>query len=208
MNRLVDRFFERSLGQRVALAVFSVLLIAGLGYQYFLSSVLEEEATLEEKKNTLRAQIAQESRIATNLSKYQQEVQELEIRLQGALQELPDEKDIPDLLKSIADLARDSGLEVLLFRPEAEERKNFFAEFPVSMSVEGTFHQIATFFDEVGRMPRIVNVRGIEISAPRTSERGMLVKGDFSAVTFRFLSEAEREAASKATADKKQNIRR
>ena len=127
----------------------------------------------------------------------------LEERLRIAVQELPDEKDIPDLLKSIADRAKDSGLEVLLFRPEAEQRKEFFAEFPVTMSVEGSFHQVATFFDEVSRMPRIVNVRGIEISNPRQGDRGMIVKADFSAVTFRSLSEAERaEAAQQAGASK------
>ena len=200
---LLESFFERSLTQRVVGAVLSVAVCAGLGYQYLLAPTITDRDLLEEKKGTISSQLASEARIAQNLPQYQQEVKELEGRLQRALQELPDEKDIPELLKSIADLARDSGLEVLLFKPEAEERKDFFAEFPVSMSVEGTFHQVATFFDEVGRMPRIVNVRGIEISNPRLAERGMVVKADFSAVTFRFLTEVEREAANKEQAEKK-----
>lgn len=203
MSAFAESFFERPLWQKIGVACISIVVVAGLGYQYALSSLLSTREELAEKKDSLSTQIAAEAKIAQNLPQYQQEVTVLESKLQVALQELPDEKDIPDLLKSIADLARDSGLEVLLFRPEAEERKDFFAEFPVSMSVEGSFHQVATFFDEVGRMPRIVNVRAIEVSNPRLTERGMVIKSDFSAVTFRFLSEAERGAIDKEQVEKK-----
>ena len=192
MHPMVESFLERPMAQKVGVAAFSVLLVGGLAYQYLLGPALTELSELEERKNTLQSQIVSERRVAQNLPRFQEEVKELQIKLKIALQELPDEKDIPNLLKSVADLAKDSGLEVSLFRPEPESKREFFAEVPVTMQVEGTYHQIATFFDEVGRMPRIVNVRNIALTQPKMTEKGLIVKSDCSAVTFRYLPESER----------------
>ncbi len=192
MHPAIESFLERPTSHKVAAWVVSLLLISGLFWQYIYGPVAMAYSESAEKLENLNTQIINERRLARNLPKFQQEVRDLEVKLKIALQELPDEKDIPDLLKSVADLAKTSGLEVTLFKPEPEVRREFFAEVPVSMSVEGAFHQIAGFFDEVGRMPRIVNIKNIEMREPKKTERGLMVKGDCVATTFRYLSEAER----------------
>jgi type IV pilus assembly protein PilO len=75
------------------------------------------------------------------------------------------------------------------------------------MSVEGTYHQVATFFDEVGRMDRIVNIRGIEMAESRMMEKGAMLKANCSAVTYRFLDEAERVKLEAAQDTKKKRRR-
>ena len=205
MHPLVEKFLERPMSHKIGVAAVTILIAGAMAWQYVLAPGYQQIDELTQKRASLTLDITKSQKIAHNLPQYQQEVKDLESRLKVALQELPDEKDIPDLLKSIADLAKESGLEVELFKPEQEEKRDFFAEVPVSMTVDGSFHQIATFFDEVGHMPRVVNIRGINISNPHVTDKGLIVKADCKAVTFRYLPEAERVQQQQESSDKKRH---
>ncbi len=192
MNQAIDNFLERPLWQKAVFWLGSLLFVAYCSYQFLLKDQWDTETALQEKVDSLNNSIVQEQRIARELNRFRREVKELEIKLKFALQELPDKREIPDLLTSISGLARDSGLTVNLFRPMPESFKDFYAEVPVSISVEGTYHQIAAFFDEVGHLPRIVNITQIAIKEPRVGESQVNVKSECVATTFRYLDESER----------------
>lgn len=208
MSKAWERFEELSKWQQLAAGALALLLFMLLVYQAFLGGIRERVAELEERKASVSAQLIKERRIAKDLPRYMVEVAALEVQLERALKELPDERDIPDLLKAIADRAKNTGLDVALFRPDAEQAQEFFVEIPVTMSVEGSFHQVASFLDEIARMERIVNVRGIQMSNPRLSDRGASLTSDYSVVTFRYLTEAERAERAAAAAAAKDNKRR
>jgi type IV pilus assembly protein PilO len=124
--------------------------------------------------------------------------------LKEAVAQLPAQKEIPDLLRNISTKARESGLEVMLFRPRGENYEEFYAEIPVDIAVRGDFHSIVTFFDEVGRMDRVVNISNIELKTAKTKERQETIEVFTQATTFRFLDPAERAriAAEKAAKEK------
>jgi type IV pilus assembly protein PilO len=129
-------------------------------------------------------------------------VRELGAELKQAEAQLPDSKEIPDLLSNISSAGRDSGLEMISFRQKAEQLKDFYAEVPVEVAVRGNYHQVATFFDRVGKLDRIVNVGDIAMQGPKREGDLMIVDTACSAVTFRFLDEAEREQIAKEKAAK------
>ncbi len=205
MHPIIENFLDRPTLHKAGIVAAVILVCGGGFYQFTLSSYLEEQSKLLENRATLEQQLATEKRIARNLPRYEQEVKELEVRLRLALQELPDRKQIDQLLAGVSDLARKAGLEVALFKPESVIPRDFYEEVPVSMNVEGTYHQVATFFDEVGRMDRIVNIRGIEMSETKTGDK---LKANCSAVTYRFLDEQERAKANSKKDETKKKRRR
>lgn len=195
MNEQLETVF--GLPKPVKAAILAgVLLLVGGGYYFLFHAELSEEvATLDTAINGpkgLRAQIAQKEGIARNLDKYREEVKKLDGELQLALAELPDKKEIPQLLSKISDKARDAGLAIRLFRPQSETKKDFYSEVPVEIGVSGTFHQVATFFDEVGRLERIVNLDRIQMVDPTLEESKMVLNTSVVATSFRFLEESER----------------
>lgn len=198
MNELVQRFMDRPLWQRVCIWAGSLLFVILIFWQYFYSPRLEEHIKLTEKVENLDSRIVDERRRARNLKKLREKVRELDVKLKFALQELPDKKEIPDLLSSISTLAKDAGLDVTVFKPQGENTKEFYAEVPVNISVEGTYHQVATFFDEVGQLSRIVNINDVALREPRLMESRMVVKTDCVATTFRYLDEAERQKSEES----------
>lgn len=133
------------------------------------------------------------------------EILQVEGRFNEVKAQLPEQKEIPELLRQVSNLGRDSGLEVTLFRQKPEILHDLYAEVPVEMAVRGGYHQIALFFDKVRHLDRIVNVSDISMKNPQPIDGQMYVEASFFATTYRFLSEEEREriAKEKGEAEKK-----
>jgi type IV pilus assembly protein PilO len=180
-------------------------LFAGL-YFTFLYQVRAEAITrLAEQVQLARTERTAKQLKAANLPKLRQDLQEWSAKLKLAVAQLPDSKEIPDLLSNVSTKAREAGLEILLFRPRAENFRDFYAEIPVDVVVKGGFHNAVAFFDEVGKLNRLVNIDNIDLKNPKISGDHVSLDITTLATTYRFLDEAERKklAEEKAKAAKK-----
>jgi type IV pilus assembly protein PilO len=198
MNELFDRIMDMPVRQRVLLLVGSVFLLFFL-YGYLL--YLPRTAEIAEKEENLVALEQDRDRklaLVSNLPQLRQEVADLNAALKEAVAQLPDTKEIPDLLSGISAVARESGLEIQQFRQKAENFQDFYAEVPVEILVKGTYWQVEQFFKKVADLTRIVNVSDIGIKAPTLIENDPVkLQTSCAATTFRFLDEEERERIRK-----------
>ncbi len=198
MNALIERLLELPPRQRI-LAIVGAVAAVVLLYAYFL--YWPREAQIEEKTKqveNLRRDRDRKAALVGNIEAARKEVQKLDGDLRAAVAQLPDTKEIPELLSAVSSLGIESGLEIVQFKQREEEYADFYARVPVDIVVRGTFHQVVSFFDKVGRMPRIVNVSEVSIKAPERIEGNeVLLDTSCAAVTFRFLDDAERERLAK-----------
>ena len=198
MNELFDRIMDMPVRQRVLLLVGSVFLLFFL-YGYML--YLPRNAEITEKEENLVALEQDRDRkqaLVSNLPQLRQEVADLNAALKEAVAQLPDTKEIPDLLSGISAVARESGLEIQQFRQKAETYQDFYAEVPVEILVKGTYWQVEQFFKKVADLTRIVNVGDIGIKAPTLIENDPVkLQTSCAATTFRFLDEEERDRIKK-----------
>jgi type IV pilus assembly protein PilO len=202
MNDLLERFFDLDSRQRWLVSLALVAVVFGSYWYFVYSGRRAEVASVQAKIADLRHQRDDKQKLVANMSQLQQTVRELGAQLKQAEAQLPDSKEIPDLLSNISSAGRDSGLEVVSFRQRSEQLKDFYAEVPVDVTVRGNYHQVATFFDRVGQLDRIVNVGDIAMQGPKRQGDEMIVDTALSAVTFRFLDETERAEIAKEKAAK------
>lgn len=202
MNDLFERFFDLDARQRVMVGVGLIVFVFGAYWYFVLSGRWAETAKITAKVVELRDQRANKQKLVANMDQLQETVRDLGAQLKQAEAQLPDSKEIPDLLSNISSAGRDSGLEMISFRQKQEQLKDFYAEVPVEVAVRGNYHQVASFFDRVSKLDRIVNVADIAIQGPKREGDVMIVDTACSAVTFRFLDEAEREQIAKEKAAK------
>jgi type IV pilus assembly protein PilO len=196
IGQQLDKLGKVPRAYRLGLLPLVAILVGGL-YGYFLympkASQLEglrsEQLQLQRRLSEVRA-------VAENVGKFEEEIAALERKLKIALRQLPDSKELPVLLTDVNTLGKTSGLEIKAFRPSPEIRRDFYAEVPIEIEFVGRFHDIATFFDQVSRLPRIVNVNKLAIKIDDESALETVLKVTVEAVTFRFLEEAEAAAAA------------
>lgn len=204
MNQLLDNILERPKAQKLAILVVSIILIGALYYSFLFVPRSDQMAKLADSVEIARNEKTVKWQKAANLPRLQKDLLQLEAQLKKAVAQLPDKKEIADLLSSISAKALQSGLDVLLFRPRAETYQEFYAEIPVDITVKGNFHNTVTFFDEVGRLHRLINIDNIGFKNPTVSGDSVVLETTSIATAFRFLDEAERKkiAEEKAKAAK------
>lgn len=184
--------------RKKALVWIVVCLLVGVAY-YFLGFQprLETLRGLESQYDRLGKELRENQAIADNLPRVKEEVQRLDERLALALEKLPNKEEIPTLLQTISDLGKEAGLEFLLFKPGAPTPKDFYAEVPLELQMVGHYHDLATFFDKVGRLPRIVTIEDADFGSPKPGPGGMRLTVSCRAVTFKFLEPGEQAQAKK-----------
>jgi len=194
-----------SLPKKLGLLAGIVALISVAYYTIFLSSSYVEIEDYRAEVDRLELEVAKKKGIAANLKKYRREVKELDEELLKALKELPDKKDIDSLLAKISDKARNSGLEVELFQPSPEKYEDFYSIIPVELKVNGLFHQVAVFFNEIGDLDRIVNLKEFSINKTQGGKgnKKAVLNTTLTAVSFRFLDDNERKARENKSKKKK-----
>jgi type IV pilus assembly protein PilO len=196
-----NRFFDLSIRQR--LLIYGVVAVS-LVFLYALFVYLPRSTEITEKKQRLRDLESQYAQLRASLQdreKLEAEIAEVESQFNKAKAQLPEQKEIPELLRQVSNLGRESGLEVTLFRQQTERLLDLYAEVPVEVAVRGGYHQIAIFFEKVRLLDRIVNVNDISMKNPQMKDGQIQVEASFAATTYRFLSEAEREQVAKQKAE-------
>lgn len=207
MNQLIDNLLDRPKAQRLGILAATIILVAALYYSFLYSPRSDEVAKLADSVEIARNEKTVKQQKAANLPRLQRDLQQLDLELKKALAQLPNDKQMALLLTSISAKAQQAGLDVLLFRPRAETFQEFYAEVPVDITVKGKFYNTVSFFDEVGRLNRLINIDNIGFKNPTVSGDGVILETTSVATAFRFLSDAERkkvaEEKAKATKGKK-----
>lgn len=188
MNPQIEKFVKLPLYKRL-LVVFVVLAAISASFYFFaFLPKLNAYNALSKKSEDLQAEIVQKKSIADNLGRFRAEYEKMQQRLQESLKELPNDKEIPELLTSIASIAKQNRLDVKKFQPGGEASKGFYAEVPVTLSLSGRYHDIGKFFYDVSEMPRIVNVGNIKMKPSGDKGGDQTVVVDCQATTYRFLT--------------------
>jgi type IV pilus assembly protein PilO len=193
LNELLDNILERSTVQKIGILAVAIVLITALFYSFVYSPRAHELTTLADSVEIARNEKHLKTQKSANLARLRADLQQLDVELKRAVAQLPDKKEIAELLSGISAKAQEAGLDVLLFRPRPEAFQEFYAEVPVDITVRGSFHNTLSFFEEVGRLNRLVNIDNIGFKSPTTPSDHVLLETTGVATAFRFLDDAERK---------------
>ena len=189
--------------QKMLIAVAACILPCVAFFFLAYSPKTSEIKTLETQKAGIEEEIRKVEKIAADLEKHKAEMAEVQRQFAEASLLLPDEKEIPSLLSTISGQATASGLDVLSFKPLAEKPQQFYAEIPVDIGVQGSYHNVGIFLDKISKLPRVVSVNNIKMDSPKQMGGEMILNSTFQLVTYRFLDPAEIAANAKDTKGKK-----
>jgi len=173
-------------GQLGVSAVIAALICGGF-YYFWYSEALDKQRQKETRLADLQKQIRALEATANRLPEFQREVQALEARLETLKRILPPEKEMPDLMRRIQYLAAQSSLQIRKFNPAPVVTKDFYQEVPVTIDVEGTYHNMGAFLDRVSRMSRLVNMSDLKIKAQTAQTLNNTVAVTSTATTYVYL---------------------
>jgi type IV pilus assembly protein PilO len=186
---IFEKLEQLSKIQRIAIwAGVMVLLIGGFVYFSYVpkfTKIDRLKASLEKVEKEL--EIAKKN--ARQLNEYRKKMQDAEEQFKIVMRALPEKEEIPTLLSGISKAGKESGLNFVLFQPKPEVEKEFYAEIPVAIKVTGDYHGVATFFERVAELNRIVNIRDIDMTPDKESTN---LTTTCTAVTYKFIEASDK----------------
>ena len=178
--------------------IVGALIIAGITY-YMTIPRFDKHKVLQTKEIELRNKFDSEQAKAANRAAYVEQLEEMEKTFNVMLRQLPNKTDIESLLVDLSQTSVASGLDVEYFKPDTEVPREFYAEYPIKISVTGQYHQFGQFISGLAALPRIVTLSQIDIASLRAGNNNnqsgeapdRKLKMDLVATTYRYIDEEE-----------------
>lgn len=170
--------------------VIAGLVVAGVvvfaGHRVKLGPMKQEIQRQDSRLADLQRQIQRGEAARQQLPQFRERVRRLELDLEKLLRILPDRRNVHDLLRQVRALAEREDFDLKAFTPGDEIEQEFFSEWPITLNVEGSYHNLARFFDRMSRFSRIINVDNLRLQAVRSTQASpnRTLNASFVAKTF------------------------
>ncbi len=160
---------------------YSLPLIVGLNIvilvvSYFLvfGGQFQEKKALTQNLAKAQQELARLTMMRNNLDKTRREYAALTADLQGMINQMPEEKEVPNLLRQISTTAQGARVKIKYFAPKDVVPGDFYAELPFEIKYAGLYHSLGYFFDGVRNMERIVHVTSFSMENKGTAQKPVI----------------------------------
>jgi len=191
-------FKLENLPRSIQIAIFGALAIglAAVFYTFYMKDKLAERNAIQAEVSQLEVAVAQGTAIASQLDRFKKEVAELEERLNTLRAILPSQKETPQVLRSVQEMAAASSLKIMRFTPQPIIPRAFYSDWPIQMEVRGCYDSLGIFFERVSQATRILNVENITIrSIDNSTDQANSLTAICAVTTFVFREEQVTDAA-------------
>ncbi len=188
--KLEDKKWYIALAYGLVIGAFVAGAVHYAWFRPLNAEIKEKRAQLEGLQQEIQKGRAAERKLA----QFREEVRRLEAELAKLLQVLPSKRNTEDLIKRIETLTRQGDFTLKKFTPQDFVPKEFYAEWPIDIALDGTYHNLALFFDRMSRFSRIINVEALRVSELRDVPQKS-ISATFTAKTFIYTGD---EAATTA----------
>lgn len=195
----VNSVLELPTSKKILILIGILCVITGIYFYLFFIPLQNDVRVLRTELDKLMKELNEGRMITRDLEKFKGQVEKLNAELTSALTQLPNEKEIPEILKSISRLGKESNLEFTLFKPKPEEPQQFYARVPIDLVMVGSYHNTGLFFDKIGKLPRIINVVDFNMTRVKEvkgREADIVIKTSCLITTYRFMERKSEEKKS------------
>lgn len=194
---------------KVTILIGLLLAVISGGWWFLWQDQLGILADAETNEAKLKNEFVDKKRQAVNLDLYRQQQEEIDKSFGALLKQLPNRSEVEALLVEVNQAGLGRGLQFDLFKPASEVVKDFYAELPISVKINGNYHDFGAFAADVAKLPRIVTLNNVSITpdqsdkakGTKSQSTGKLIM-EMEIKTFRYLDEEEIAQRRKLEKDK------
>jgi type IV pilus assembly protein PilO len=152
------------LAVRVFVIIFACIVLLSAGVYLDTSQAYKKFDRAQQKELSLKQEYKVKAAKAAQLDQYKAQLKIMRHTLNTLLEQLPSETEIPQLIVDVSQTALANGLKIDLFKPQQEIAQGFYAEKPIELVMQGSFHQFAMFASDIAALPRIVTLHDIHLT--------------------------------------------
>ncbi len=169
----------------------------------FVAALLVALVFLSEPKYSLRVKLTSdevvlkdkfvnESRQAANKDKFEAQLIEIQKSFGVLLKKLPEQIEVDRLIGNINEAAQENQIKIIELNPGTKINKEFYFEFPLSISFTGTYHNIGRFFSQLSGLTQIITMHDVRMARFEDANQLTVVRGEAVAKTYSYVSDESR----------------
>lgn len=166
----------------VFLLVGAVLF--GIFYFVVYSPTQDEIDSIVQRSEKLQEEIRKAEKSEAKLEKLKEEKAANEKILEELKGILPEKMEFAQHLRKIQAIASNARLRTSTFNFSKETPRDYYFERPIAISLEGNFHNLGIFFDQVSRLKKIFTIDGLHISPLKSLSFDYTIQATFNATTY------------------------
>jgi type IV pilus assembly protein PilO len=156
-------------------AILVVLVVVPMyfltdSYSFTYKARNTQISTLDARHQQLSRDLERARLLVRNLEKVEQEYAILHDQWMVAQALLPEQNQMPDLLRKVTAAGQQSGIEFQLFKPQTPVNQGFYSDNPVTVRIQGGFHQTGVFLSRLANLNRIVNVSDLNMDGMKDQD--------------------------------------
>jgi type IV pilus assembly protein PilO len=183
-----NKLSRMSKGQKLFIIIGLNIILFVFLFFFLINPLIDTKKKLASDYQLVKKDLDRLVDIKNNMEKYRKEYAQVQEVLGDILRQLPETKDIPNLLRSVSAIGTETRVKVTYFEPGAVQNKDFYGEFPFKFKFAGPFHNIGYFFDGIRKMERVIDIRNFTLVAKGTPPR-IVLEGDGSAKSYVYLKQ-------------------
>ena len=184
---VIQKISELTKLQRILISAASVVVIVAIFIWLLYMPKFEQMCELQKNIKDYEKKIETTKKSAAEFETYRKKMEAAKVEFAVVARALPSSDEVPSLLTGISQAGKEAGLKFLLFQPQREQKKDFYAEIPIKMELSGSYHDLGMFYDKLAGLSRIVNVKNFSMSEPSKGAASDL-KINCTAVTYKFIA--------------------
>ena len=183
-----NKLTRMSKGQKLFIVIGLNIILFVFLFFFLINPLIDTKKKLTNDYQLVKKDLDRMVDIKNNMEKYRKEYAQMKEVLGDILRQLPETKDIPNLLRNVSAIGTETRVKVTYFEPGAVQNKDFYGEFPFKFKFVGPFHNIGYFFDGIRKMERVIDIRNFSLVAKGTPPK-IVLEGDGSAKSYVYLKE-------------------
>lgn len=165
-----DPKFLRWAGAILLVIVVVPMYFLSATYPFTWASRTETITQLEARHNELSRDLEKARLLVRNLERVEQEYAILRDQWEVAQTLLPEQNEMPNLLRKVTAAGQQSGVEFQVFRPSTPLNQGFYTDNPIEVTISGGYHQTGIFLSRLANLNRIVNVSNLRMQGIEDQE--------------------------------------
>uniref|UniRef100_A0A7V5K431 Pilus assembly protein PilO n=1 Tax=Thermodesulfobacterium geofontis TaxID=1295609 RepID=A0A7V5K431_9BACT len=153
--------------EKFLIVFFSILVPLFLFYKFYYVPTKEKINVLREEVKKLDLEIQKYEDMARKTTILEAQMRQRQEFLERVKEILPSEKEIPDILRQISDLAKEHNLEVITFEPEKEIPQDYYNIIPLKMEIQGRFSNVLNFLNSIENLQRLIALSNVKFQVKK-----------------------------------------
>jgi type IV pilus assembly protein PilO len=161
-------------------------IVVGIFYFAYYSGNQDTIKRMNNQIDKLEKEIRGLEKKKDKIKEMRAEVEAKKVVLEKLKEILPEEKEVSQNIKKIQSIINNANLNVQNWTAQPERPQKIYMEIPFSISLEGSYHNLGQFFDQMSKLKKIFTVSNLRLTPMSKMTRTYTIRANFTASTYIF----------------------